>query len=220
MKKRLVSLLVAACMIFALLPVSAITAFAEESVLTGYCGADNSCESQTYNYSTQYNGAAQTFTGTYYSNAIWTLTSNGADGADTYKLTISGTGQMGDFGTSWSFGKPWNFELIQKRNVAVGDVYHAVTELKITDGITEIGAHAFEAHQAITHVVLPQSVTKIGENSFNYCKGMQSIELSNNLEEIGSTALSDTALTSIELPESLKKFKRKLFSTVRHLREI
>jgi len=34
---------------------------------------------------------------------------------------------------------------------------------------------------------------------------MQSIELSNNLEEIGSTALSDTALTSIELPESLKK---------------
>ena len=99
MKKRLISLLVAACMIFALLPVSAITAFAEESVLTGYCGADNSYESQTYYCSTQYNGAAQTFTGTYYSNAIWTLTPNGAD---TYKLTISGTGQMGDFGTSWS----------------------------------------------------------------------------------------------------------------------
>ena len=47
MKKRLISLLVAACMIFALLPVSAITAFAEEPVLTGYCGADSSCDSQT-----------------------------------------------------------------------------------------------------------------------------------------------------------------------------
>lgn len=208
MKKRLISLLVAACMIFALLPVSAITAFAEESVLTGYCGADNSCESQTYYCSTPYNGAVQTFTGTYYSNAIWTLTPNGAD---TYKLTISGTGAMGDL-KGWAFGSPWNFALILKEKVAVNNVYYAVTELEIADGITEIGAHAFEAHRAITHVALPQSVTKIGEKSFNYCTGMQSIELSNNLEEIGSTALSDTALTSIELPESLKKIQNGAFS--------
>lgn len=207
MKRRLVSLLVAACMIFALLPVSAITAFAEESVLTGYCGADSSYGSQTYHYSMEYNDIERTFTGTYYSNAIWTLTPNGKN---TYKLTISGTGAMGDL-KGWAFGNPWNFELIQKRNVAVDDVYYAVTELEITDGITEIGAHAFEAHRAIMHVALPQSVTKIGENSFNYCTGMQSIELSNNLEEIGSTALSDTALTSIKLPDSLKKIQTSAF---------
>lgn len=201
MKKRFVSLLVAACMIFALLPVSAITAFAKEPVLTGYCGADSSYPSQTYNYSVEYKNIERTFTGTYYSNVIWTLTPNGEN---TYKLTISGTGAMGDL-KGWAFGNPWNFELIQKLKVAVDDVYYAVTELEIADGITEIGAHAFEAHRAITHVALPQSVTKIGEKSFNYCTGMQSMELSNNLEEIGSTALSDTALTSIELPESLKK---------------
>lgn len=208
MKKRFVSLLVAACMIFALLPVSAITAFAEKPVLTGYCGADSSYPSQTYNYSVEYKSIEHTFTGTYYSNAIWTLTPNGEN---TYKLTISGTGAMGDL-KGWAFGNPWNFELIQKLKVAVDDVYYAVTELEIADGITEIGAHAFEAHRAITHVALPQSVTKIGEKSFNYCTGMQSIELSNNLEEIGSTALSDTALTSIELPESLKKIQNGAFS--------
>lgn len=208
MKKRFVSLLVAACMIFALLPVSAITAFAKEPVLTGYCGADSSYPSQTYNYSVEYKNIERTFTGTYYSNAIWTLTPNGAN---TYKLTISGTGAMGDL-KGWAFGNPWNFELIQQLEVAVDDVYYAVTELEIADGITEIGAHAFEAHRAITHVALPQSVTKIGEKSFNYCTGMQSIELSNNLEEIGSTALSDTALTSIELPESLKKIQKGAFS--------
>lgn len=208
MKKRFVSLLVAACMIFALLPVSAITAFAEEPVLTGYCGADSSYPSQTYNYSVEYKNIERTFTGTYYSNVIWTLTPNGEN---TYKLTISGTGAMGDL-KGWAFGNPWNFELIQKLKVAVDDVYYAVTELEIADGITEIGAHAFEAHRAITHVALPQSVTKIGEKSFNYCTGMQSIELSNNLEEIGSTALSDTALTSIELPESLKKIQNGAFS--------
>lgn len=208
MKKRFVSLLVAACMIFALLPVSAITAFAEKPVLTGYCGADSSYDSQTYNYSATYNNTEHTFTGTYYSNAIWTLTPNGEN---TYKLTISGTGAMGDL-KGWAFGSPWNFALILKEKVAVNNVYYAVTELEITDGITEIGAHAFEAHRAITHVALPQSVTKIGEKSFNYCTGMQSIELSNNLEEIGSTALSDTALTSIELPESLKKIQNGAFS--------
>lgn len=213
MKKRFVSLLVAACMIFALLPVSAITAFAKEPVLTGYCGADSSYDSQTYNYSVEYNNTEHTFTGTYYSNAIWTLTPNGEN---TYKLTISGTGAMGDL-KGWAFGNPWNFELILKEKVAVNNVYYAVTELEIADGITEIGAHAFEAHRAITHVALPQSVTKIGEKSFNYCTGMQSIELSNNLEEIGSTALSDTALTSIELPESLKKIQNGAFSGCRLL---
>lgn len=133
------------------------------------------------------------------------------NGENTYKLTISGTGAMGDL-KGWAFGSPWNFALILKEKVAVNQVYYAVTELEIADGITEIGAHAFEAHRAITHVALPQSVTKIGEKSFNYCTGMQSIVLSNNLEEIGSTALSDTALTSIELPESLKKIQNGAFS--------
>ena len=110
MKKRFVSLLVAACMIFALLPVSAITAFAEKPVLTGYCGADSSYPSQTYNYSVEYKNIERTFTGTYYSNAIWTLTPNGEN---TYKLTISGTGAMGDL-KGWAFGSPWNFALILK----------------------------------------------------------------------------------------------------------
>ena len=63
------------------------------------------------------------FTGTYYSNAIWTLTPNGEN---TYKLTISGTGAMGDL-KGWAFGSPWNFALILKEKVAVNNVYYAVT---------------------------------------------------------------------------------------------
>lgn len=220
MKKRLISLLVAACMIFALLPVSAITAFAEESVLTGYCGADNSYESQTYYCSTQYNGAAQTFTGTYYSNAIWTLTPNGAD---TYKLTISGTGQMGDFGTSWSFGKPWNYALAEKESTAVTESRNKITEIEIAAGITAIGAHAFEGYEKISKIELPDSVTELGEYAFNHCSGVTSIRLSNNLTEIKATALSDLGTTSnmvgsvanpisITLPDSLLYIRGKAFS--------
>ena len=220
MKKRLISLLVAACMIFALLPVSAITAFAEESVLTGYCGADNSYESQTYDYSTQYNGAAQTFTGTYYSNAIWTLTPNGAD---TYKLTISGTGQMGDFGTSWSFGKPWNYALAEKESTAVTESRNKITEIEIAAGITAIGAHAFEGYEKISKIELPDSVTELGEYAFNHCSGVTSVRLSNNLTEIKATALSDLGTTSnvvgsvanpisITLPDSLLYIRGRAFS--------
>lgn len=218
MKKRLISLLVAACMIFALLPVSAITAFAEESVLTGYCGADNSYESQTYYCSTQYNGAAQTFTGTYYSNAIWTLTPNGAD---TYKLTISGTGQMGDFGTSWSFGKPWNYALADKESIAVTESRNKITEIEIAAGITAIGAHAFEGYEKISKIELPDSVTELGEYAFNHCSGVTSVRLSNNLTEIKATALSDLGTTSnvagsnpisITLPDSLLYIGGKAFS--------
>lgn len=220
MKKRLISLLVAACMIFALLPVSAITAFAEESVLTGYCGADNSYESQTYDYSAQYNGAAQTFTGTYYSNAIWTLTPSGAD---TYKLTISGTGQMGDFGTSWSFGKPWNYALAEKEPTAVTESRNKITEIEIAAGITAIGAHAFEGYEKISKIELPDSVTELGEYAFNHCSGVTSVRLSNNLTEIKATALSDLGTTSnvvgsvanpisITLPDSLLYIRGKAFS--------
>lgn len=212
MKKRLISLLVAACMIFALLPVSAITAFAEESVLTGYCGADNSYESQTYYCSTQYNGAAQTFTGTYYSNAIWTLTPNGAD---TYKLTISGTGRMGDFGTSWSFGKPWNYALAEKESTAVTESRNKITEIEIAAGITAIGAHAFEGYEKISKIELPDSVTELGEYAFNHCSGVTSVRLSNNLTEIKATALSDLGTTanpiSITLPDSLLYIRGKAF---------
>ena len=209
MKKRLISLLVAACMIFALLPVSAITAFAEESVLTGYCGADNSCDSQTYYCSTPYNGAVQTFTGTYYSNAIWTLTPNGAD---TYKLTISGTGQMGDFGTSWSFGKPWNYALADKESIAVTESRNKITEIEIAAGITAIGAHAFEGYEKISKIELPDSVTELGEYAFNHCSGVTSVRLSNNLTEIKATALSDLGTTSITLPDSLLYIRGKAFS--------
>lgn len=188
MKKRFVSLLVAACMIFALLPVSAITAFAEEPVLTGYCGADSSCDSQTYNYSVKYNYIGHTFTGTYYSNAIWTLTPNGEN---TYKLTISGTGAVGDL-EGGAFGNPWNFDLILKLKVAVDAVYDAVTELEIADGITEIGAHAFEAHRVITHVALPQSVTKIGNSAFAGSGLTGDLVIPENVEKIEEDAFNRT----------------------------
>lgn len=218
MKHKLLSILLCLAMALSLLPT---TALAAEPVLQGYCGADTSYESQTYNYSTEWNHTTQTFTGTYYSNAVWTITENGTMPSDStkpaYKLTISGTGAIGDFGTSWAFGRPWHFELINN-NIAVTDARLRITAIEIGDGITEIGAHTFEAYTNVASISVPDSVTKIGEKAFNYCQGATSITLGSGLREIGKTAFSDcVALTTISFPDKLETIGGSAFSGCNNL---
>ena len=210
--KKLLAIMLALVMVLAMVP-----ALAADLVLKGYCGADASYASQKYNYSVEWKGKLQTFTGTYYSNAVWTITENGTMPSDStkpaYKLTISGTGAIGDFGTSWSFGRPWHFELIINNSIAVTDVRPSITAIEIGDGITEIGAHAFEAYPNVTSIVIPDSVTKIGENAFNSCTGATSITLGSGLREIGKTAFSDCdALTTISFPDKLETIGESAFS--------
>lgn len=81
MKKRLISLLVALCMAVTLLPVSAITAWAENPPKSGKCGATGDG-----------------------SDVTWQLTEN-TDDLSTYTLTIRGSGAMEDYSTS--FSRPW-----------------------------------------------------------------------------------------------------------------
>jgi len=227
MKKRILASLMALCLIVGLLPATALAAeeensgelpvLADESLsLTGYCGADTSYKSQTYNCSTVYQNKPQTFTGTYYNNAIWTLTENGtlSDGSATaYKLTISGTGAIGDFESSWSFGRPWHYALAEVENCDVTESRDRITEIEIANGITEIGAHTFEAYGNISSIVLPNSVMKVGENAFNHCDKAISIDFGTGLKEIGAAAFSDCkALTSISLPASLETIGSSAFS--------
>lgn len=219
MKKRILASFLSLVLVLSLVPASALATeeensgelpvLADESLsLTGYCGADTSYESQTYNCSTEYQNETKTFTGTYYSNAIWTLTENEtlSDGSTTaYKLTISGTGAIGDFESSWAFGRPWHYALAEVENCAVTESRNRITEIEIADGITEIGAHTFEAYGNISSIVLPDSVMKVGENAFNYCQKAASLDFGDGLKEIGEKAFSDCkALTSISLPASLE----------------
>ena len=232
MKKRILASLMALCLIVGLLPATALAAeeensgelpvLADESLpLTGYCGADTSSPySTTYQYSDS-NGQHQE--ATYYSNATWKLesigtlsvtTTSGTADETAYRLTISGTGPMGDFPISWGEGKPW-FDTIASglNKTPAGGSRLCIRELVIEDGITKLGAHAFEAYQNITSISMPNSVIEIGENAFNHCDGVTSITFSSRLKEIGKTAFSDCdALTSILLPDSLETIGSSAFS--------
>ena len=216
MKKRILASFLSLVLVLSLVPVSALAAedvnsgdlpvLADESLpLTGYCGADSTMDSQTYDCTSGNNS----FTGTYYSNAIWTITENGVLSSDSsktaYKLTISGTGAIGDFDKSWSYGRPWHYALAEVANCEVTESKSRITEIEIADGITEIGAHTFEAYENISSIVLPDSVTKVGENAFNSCKKATSIDFGTGLKEIGAKAFSDCdALTSLSLPNGLE----------------
>ena len=189
MKKRLLSLLVALCMAVTLLPVSAITAWAEDPPKIGNCGATGDG-----------------------SDVTWQLTENTGD-SSTYTLTIRGSGAMEDYSTSYS--QPWNSFCDQITSVvifpgvtSIGECafkgFSKLIHVDIANSVISIGSQAFSYCSSLTDIKIPQSVTYIGGVVFNYCTNLSSITLSNNITSIGSYAFNNcTNLTSITIPGSV-----------------
>ena len=191
MKKRLLSLLVALCMAVTLLPVSAITAWAEDPdpPKSGKCGATGDG-----------------------SDVTWQLTEN-TDDSSTYTLTIRGSGAMEDYSTSYS--RPWNSFCDQITSVvifpgvtSIGECafkgFSKLIHVDIANSVISIGSQAFSYCSSLTDIKIPQSVTYIGGVVFNDCTNLSSITLSNNITSIGSYAFNNcTNLTSITIPGSV-----------------
>ena len=189
MKKRLISLLVALCMAVTFLPVSAITAWAEDPPKSGKCGATGDG-----------------------SDVTWQLTENTYD-SSTYTLTICGSGAMEDYSTSYS--RPWNSFCDQITSVvifpgvtSIGECafkgFSKLIHVDIANSVISIGSQAFSYCSSLTDIKIPQSVTYIGGVVFNDCTNLSSITLSNNITSIGSYAFNNcTNLTSITIPGSV-----------------
>lgn len=206
MKKRLISLLVALCMAVTLLPVSAITAWAEDPPKIGNCGATGDG-----------------------SGVTWQLTEN-TDDPSTYKLTISGSGAMEDF----PFGsyQPWYSFHDQITSVVVSpgvtsigqcafSRFAKLTHVDIADSVISIGWDAFYYCSSLTNITIPQSVTYIGPLAFFHCTNLSSITLSNNITSIGSSAFEDcTNLTSITIPGSVTSIGPYVFDGCTSLNDI
>lgn len=60
----------------------------------------------------------------------------------------------------------------------------------IADGITEIGASAFEGATELLFVVTPESLTTIGANAFKNCTAFDSVVLYDGVTEIGADAFA------------------------------
>ena len=206
MKKRLISLLVALCMAVTLLPVSAITAWAEDPdpPKSGKCGATGD-------------------------NVTWQLTEN-MDDPSTYTLTIRGSGAMEDYSNSLS--RPWSSFQQQITSVVISPGitsigkrafkgFSKLIHVDIADSVISIGSEAFSYCSSLTDIKIPQSVTDIGGVVFRECTNLSSITLSNNITSIGPFAFEKcTNLTSITIPGSVTAIGPNAFQNCTNLTSI
>ena len=118
--------------------------------------------------------------GTCGENLTWVLYDEGT-------LTISGTGEMWDYGSDI----PWD------------DNNDSIQSVIIENGVTSIGDYAFYYCDILTSVTIPNSVTSIGVEAFRYCKSLTSVTIPKSVTSIGGFAFRQCkSLTGIWVDEN------------------
>lgn len=91
----------------------------------------------------------------------------------------------------------------------------------IADGVTEIGAGAFEGCESITSIGIPATVKDIDERAFAYCLSLDNITIPSGVTEIDpSTFEGCSTLTTIILPATLKEIDTKAFAECTAMKNI
>lgn len=150
-------------------------------------------------------GASAAYGGKCGANARWQLDNSGT-------LTISGTGDMYDYGydreKQKSIDAPWHN-------------YTYIKTVEIKEGITHIGEYAFEECKNVSRVVIPNSVKTIGSSAFAYCEKLSDVVIPNSVEEISGNAFECCkALKSVTIPESVNTIGPWAFTSCTNLESI
>lgn len=119
--------------------------------------------------------------------------------SSTGKLTVSGSGEMPDYGVSWWAGdSPW-FHLNKQ-----------IKSVVISEGITYIGNGAFGdefgygQYEQLTSISLPSTLKGVGVFAFRGAP-LKSVNLPDGLQTIKRAAFSDTLLTTVHIPASVSE---------------
>lgn len=124
---------------------------------------------------------------------------------ETKVLTISGTGTMSDF--DWQTGRmraPW---------IKDSKIYDYLETVVISDGVTNIGEHAFYYCENLKNITIPSSIKSIGMGAFYSCKALTSITIPDGVESISESAFENCeALTSVNISGSVKSIGKSAFS--------
>ena len=127
-------------------------------------------------------------------NVTYVLTQNNDDTTNpTYTLTIKGNGEMADFKESDNVERaPW---IAQKEKI---------TAVTIENGVTYVGAYAFDHCKKLTQITIQAQLNSIGKGAFCDCEGLTSIEIPKTVTSIGISAFSGCkGLSNIEIPETV-----------------
>ncbi|MBQ9561842.1 MAG: leucine-rich repeat protein [Lachnospiraceae bacterium] len=87
------------------------------------------------------------------------------------------------------------------------------TSLEFPEGVTTIGYGACWGMDKLTSVVFPSTIREIGDRAFSSCELLTTVTLPEGLTYLGERAFDQTAITKIELPESLTVIENDVFGT-------
>ena len=189
--KRLISLLVAVCMMITMLPLSAVTAFA----------ADTSSPTGTASYGDyEYDYTINTEDGTA------TITKFRALVDGSYDITIPT-----DFG---------RFPVTAIGDDAFRGC-SALKKVTIPQSVTSIGDSAFAGCHNLDSVTINDAATSIGNRAFTECPLTTTLSLGKKITTIGDEAFYDCrGLTSVTIPPSVTSIGKKAFLQCIHLKTL
>lgn len=95
-----------------------------------------------------------------------------------------------------------------------------ITEISLSDGVTEIGNNAFDGCTELKAITFGKNVEVIGNSAFAGCYLLNSADLSSSLRSIGADAFGGcSSLNAVRLPESLETIDASAFRSC-GLREV
>ena len=191
--KRLISLLVAVCMMITMLPLSAVTAFAADTA-------------SSTRHTTTING----FECTYTVNADDTATITYFDEPDTtydyYNIDIPETL---DKHTVTAIGNYAFSSCTYLRNVT------------IPQSVTSIGDHAFDLCRSMISLTINDATTSIGEGAFRECRDLTTLKLGEHITTIGEYAFYECyELDNVIIPDSVTSIGRSAFACCHQLKTL
>ena len=203
--KRILAAVIAFCMVFALIPMSA---FADD-VNIGSCGPD-----LTWTYDPGTKTLTISGTGTmpdYYSDsyagspAPWIKSSSIGDNLEKVEI-LNGVANIGE-NAFYYCGKLKSITIANSvTSIGSNAFYHcdALPDITIPESVTIIGDDAFSWCNGLTSITIPGTVTSIGDGAFSSCDGLTSVTISDGVQSAGEyTFYLCNKLENISLPDSL-----------------
>ena len=200
--KRLISLLVAVCMMITMLPLSAVTAFAADTSTVRTAIVDG------YKYEYTINTEDDTATITKFLGPVDLEGNVDFTNHGPYDINIpseldhhSVTG-LGDY----SFAT-------EENGSPLYDIHHHnIHSVTIPESVTSIGQSAFEACFRLDSLIIKDAATSIGERAFDGCSHLTTLSLGKNITTIGDYAFQRCSyLTNVTIPQSVTSIGRQAF---------
>jgi uncharacterized repeat protein (TIGR02543 family) len=199
--KRLISLLVAVCMMITMLPLSAVTAFAADtSSSTVYEATVDG-----YKYAYTVNGGNATITD--FLGPVASTSTGSYDITIPEKLDdhpVTGLGESSFSGT-YSPDHPKNNTLLSFCN--------QIQSVTIPESVTSIGKSAFEDCSNLDSLTIKGVATSIGAYAFGSCTSLTSLSLVGSFQTIGDYAFVSCGMTSLTIDATITSIEKYAFSS-------